>query len=126
MILLSLSASVANADSLVCSLKETANPKNLSSVEVDLSQLQEDFYIDDNGIDVGPEHYNFNMQVARDGQKLEIGVIFYENNRVQDEVANGSWTIDLIATKPGHPVLQEDLTDDSNNKLLDFVCEYNR
>ena len=76
-------------ETLVCAIKETANPRNYSSVVVDLTQPLEEVYVDQNGINVGEDHFSFTLEVTRPSeQKLELNVIFQENLHVQDEIGN--------------------------------------
>lgn len=115
----------AQAESLVCALKETKNPANYSSVKVNLEKL-EDYYYDQKGIDIGrKDNYSYGMSVTRTGSKLEVDVTFTENKHVQDEVSSNSWTVNLKKAKRGEPVINEPLNDERGH-IMDFVCYYNK
>jgi hypothetical protein len=114
----------AQANQLVCELKENANKTNSSRVIVDLNAPLEDVYSDDNGVSVDYDHYSFTMEVSRKKNLVELNVVFSENNHVQDEVSSAFWTIDLGNSQKQNPVIQEDLNyGPDSSKLLDFSCE---
>lgn len=119
-----LTTSSASAAKMVCVLKESASPQNYSAVKVDLSQSSEDYYNDDNGINIGNESYSFGLQVESKGKIVTVNAVFMENNHVQDEVSSGAWNFDISKAKFGVPVLQEDMNKDDGEKLMDFLCYY--
>lgn len=122
-----LTASFAQADTLVCAIKENANPKNYSSVTVDLENIEEGGYNDDKGIAIGENAYSFGLIVEKgeDKHDYSINAVFYENLHVQDEVASMSWDINVYRSKAGVPVINEPLEED-DKVVFDFVCYHNK
>lgn len=127
-IALSLAAISAEASNVVCALKESADPKNYSSVKIDLGKALEEAYNDDKGVSVERDHFSFTVyDPALEGKQLTLNVIFTENNHVEDEVANMTWEVDLAKAVKGQPILQEPLNwGPDETKIMDFVCYYNQ
>lgn len=124
-LILGVSAQAHAKETIVCAMKDAKNPRNFSSVTVDLTKPLEEYYIDDKGVDIGDENYSFNLQVSRKRNTVEIGAVFQENKHVQDEVGSQSWTVNLSKAVEGKPIVEEPFEDDGVKKI-DFVCYYNK
>lgn len=120
-----LFSSYAHAGNLICTLSEYGNPKNASTVNVDLARPFEEIYLDQAGVNLGDENYSFDFQLDRNGTHLSISAIFSENNHVEDQVAEGTWTVDLSAAPTQTPVIHDDLTNTSGRTVLSFDCWVN-
>lgn len=114
-------ASAKSVDIISCTLSETNNSTNAKYVRADLNNLSKDGLYTSDGIDIGDENYSFDLSITKEANKpILIDVIFYENIHVQDEVGSYSWELQ----KKGLSVIQEPLTDENNNIIMNFVCDY--
>jgi hypothetical protein len=119
-------AAIAHAaqaqDTIVCSLTDSNNRSNLTTVIADLNHLEDEGLYSSDGIDIGDDNYSFDLSITNEGRgSILVDVIFYENNNVQDEVASSSWEI----KQKGLLVIQEHLNDDSDKTIMNFHCDYN-
>lgn len=120
-----LSSAFAQADTLVCAIKDAKNPKNYSSIKVDLAKIEESGYNDDKGILVGDNDFSFGLIVLKEKGEVSVNAVFYENRHVQDEVASYTWDVKLSEVKKGKPVIEEPLEMD-DVKVANFVCYINK
>ncbi len=117
------------AENIVCALKDYKKPQRYISVKLPIQKpFSEDSARPEDGLDIGRDNYIFDLVASWNEQNpklLNIDVIFYENNHVQDEVASYSWTVDLATQEARKPLVEQPLSD--NGKfVMNFVCYYNR
>jgi hypothetical protein len=55
---------------LICELNEVSNATNKSSVTVDLTQPLEDYYIDENGVEVGIKGWDLKLSESTNSRPI--------------------------------------------------------
>lgn len=113
------------ADSVTCTLKETAKPGNFYDYTMKFSDLKENYFHDipEGRLSVGRDEFSYIFEVNRLNDAYEFVVTFTENNHVQDEIGQAVYEIPFKDLNPGATIIHEPLDFEDTN-VMTFSCVY--
>lgn len=113
------STAFAAETNIVCTLKSLSD-KQSAKASLPLSSVDKDGISSDGTIDIGDFNYSFSLDLMSGDEEIQVNVVFYENNRVTDEV--GSFSCIYDESVKGK-FCEEPMEDFDGNHVMDFACE---